>query len=462
MKRSALHWTVAMGCFLFGAVAACTAETPADATADDPVTGRGANTPGASLPKGDAPGELETTTTGLPCDVDKVLKSRCQTCHGAETRYGASVPLVTWADLQKAAPGASGKKVYELAASRIHDASRPMPPTPNPLLTAPEMATFDAWIAAGAKSSGETCTSPKADDGVKPLSCKPDTTLKAGAKFAMPQGVVDEYVCVGVDINLTSKRHITALAPRVDNKTILHHILLFQSPKAESGTPTPCAAFGSAAWKLVAGWAPGGNNLELPAEAGFPEEKGTTHWVLQLHYNNAKNLAGQEDNSGYDLCTTETLRPNDAGVVAFGSTKFSIPPRSTTTVKCDYKLPATFKNVKFFNASPHMHTRGTAISTERLPGGTGAPETVFANPAFNFENQANFPIKATVAPGDVMRTRCTWKNAGDTSLAFGENTGDEMCFDFIGYYPNIPDKTLFGLPVFTWITPSQGATCTTE
>lgn len=462
MKNSALHWTLAMSLFVSSAVVACAAEPSLDATADEAVNANGNRGTGAPGSNSNTSGGVETTATGLPCDVDKVLKGRCQTCHGAETRYGASVPLVTYADLQKAAPGSSGKKVYELAAARVHDTARPMPPSPNPRLTEAEAATLDQWIAAGAKASTESCTGPKADDGLKPLSCKPDTTLKAAAKYTMPQGTLDQYVCVGIDINLTTKRHITALAPRVDNKTILHHILLFQSPKAESATPTPCAAFGSAAWKLVAGWAPGGNNLELPPEAGFPEEKGTTHWVVQLHYNNAKNLAGQADDSGYDLCTTETLRPNDAGVVAFGSTKFSIPPRSTTTVKCDYKLPATFKDVKFFNASPHMHTRGTAMSTERLAGGTGAPEKVFANPTFNFENQANFPIKAQVAPGDVMRTRCTWKNPGDTTIGFGENTGDEMCFDFIGYYPNIPDKTLFGLPLFTWVTPSQGATCTTE
>ena len=72
------------------------------------------------------------------------------------------------------------------------------------------------------------------------------------------------------------------------------------------------------------------------------------------------------------------------------------------------------------------------MSTERLAGGTGAPEKIFANPNFSFENQANFPISASVAQGDVMRTRCTWKNPGDTAISFGENTGDEMCFDFIG------------------------------
>jgi len=465
MRRSALHWTVALTCFVVSAVAACTSEPPMDASA--PGTGPGAANGSSDVVqgggKGGAAGSVETTSTGLPCDVDKVLKSRCQTCHGSPTQFGASAPLVTHDDLVANGPGASsGKKVYELVASRIHDAARPMPPTPNPLLDAADLATLDKWIAGGAPASGDQCTSERPADGVKPLNCTPDVTLKAATKYAMPLDTVDQYVCVGIDVNLTTKRHITALAPKLDNKTILHHILLFQSPQTESATPTPCAAFGSASWKLVAGWAPGGNNLELPEEAGFPEEKGTTHWVVQLHYNNAKNLAGQLDNSGYDLCTTEKLRANDAGVVAFGSTKFSIPPRSTTTVKCDYTLPKTFNGVKLFNASPHMHTRGTAMSTERLAGGTGAPQTIFANPNFSFENQANFPIQAEVAPGDVMRTRCTWKNPGDTTIAFGENTGDEMCFDFIGYYPNIPDKTVFGLPLFTWVTPSQSATCTTE
>jgi hypothetical protein len=453
--------SITTSCFAALAVVACTA-TPS--ALEDGVGGTDPTRPGNEIVTGPNGNPVETTATGLPCDVDAVLKTRCQTCHSSETKYGASAPLVTHADLQKNGPGAgSGKKVYELVRERIKDTARPMPPSPNPLLTAAELATLDGWIAAGAKPSSERCTSEKAGDGVKPLSCKPDTTLVAGSKFTMqPGSALDQYVCFGVDINLTAKRHITALAPRVDNTKILHHILLFQAPASEPATPTPCAAFGSAAWKLVAGWAPGGNNLELPPEAGFPEEKGVTHWVVQLHYNNALNLPGQTDLSGYDLCTTENLRANDAGVLAFGSTSFSIPPRATHTIRCDYKLPNTFQGVKLFNASPHMHTRGTAMSTQRLAGGNGAPEKIFDMPAFNFENQANYPITATVAPGDVMRTRCTWKNPGDATIKFGEGTSDEMCFDFIGYYPNIPDRTVFGLPLFTWVTPSQSATCAVE
>jgi hypothetical protein len=77
MKRSALHWTVAFGCFAVSAVAACTAEAPLDASpgagGQSSATGTGDVVSGGENGK---PGGVETTATGLPCDVDKVLKTR--------------------------------------------------------------------------------------------------------------------------------------------------------------------------------------------------------------------------------------------------------------------------------------------------------------------------------------------------------------------------------------------------
>jgi hypothetical protein len=470
MNRRALSITVVAGCLAALVTVACSVESPSfdpdgkpTGTSDPNVIPGGSSGSSGSSGLGQG-GKGPETATGLPCDVDDVLKTRCQTCHASEPKFGASAPLVTYQDLQKPGPGANAsKKVYELVKQRIHDDARPMPPSPKERLTTAEAAAIDGWIAAGAKSSEAKCTNEAPEEGVKKLGCTPDTVLKATEPFEMQAGgALDQYMCFGVDINLAKKRHVTGLAPKVDNKNIVHHILLFQTKTAENTTPFPCDAFGSAAWKLVAGWAPGGDNLELPAEAGFPEEQGTTHWVLQIHYNNAKNAAGQKDQSGYELCTTDQLRPNDAGVLAFGSTKFSIPPRSTTSIKCDYKLGAQFKNTKLFNASPHMHTRGASMSTERLVGGNGTPEPIFEQKNFSFEAQANFPITKEAKTGDVMRTRCSWKNPGDTTIGFGEGTGDEMCFNFIGYYPNIPDKVAFGLPLFTWVTPSQSASCVNE
>lgn len=459
MTLRALSITIVAG----GLVAALTAACAADPTDASSTKRDRAGTDSSDVTGDGEEGNRVTTKTGLPCELDAILKTRCQTCHGSEPKYGASAPLVTWDDLQKPGPGASsGKKVLDLVKERIANDDRPMPPSPQPRLDGKEAETVQSWISGGAKSSDATCTNEAPEDGVKKLSCKPDTVLKATRPFTMqPDTPTDHYVCFGVDVNLPKKRHVIGLAPHVDNKQIVHHILLFQTKSAESSEPFACEAFGSAAWKLVAGWAPGGDNLELPKEAGFPEEAGTTHWVLQVHYNNTNAKTGT-DQSGYELCTTEDLRPNDAGVLAFGSIKFDIPPRAEHTVRCDYKLDDRFKDVKLFNASPHMHTRGVAMSTERLAGGDGDPEMIFEQKAFSFEAQANFPISKSVNPGDVMRTRCTWKNPGDTKIGFGEGTGDEMCFDFLGYYPNIPDKTLLGLPLFTWITPSQAAKCATE
>jgi hypothetical protein len=37
-----------------------------------------------------------------------------------------------------------------------------------------------------------------------------------------------------------------------------------------------------------------------------------------------------------------------------------------------------------------------------------------------------------------------------------------MCYHFAGYYPNIPDVSPAGLPLFTWVTPSLAANCADE
>jgi len=383
-----------------------------------------------------------TTASGLPCDVDAVLKSRCQVCHASTPKSGASTSLVTYEDLQKTAPGGAGK-VLALVSERMADAARPMPP--QGLVPEAERKVIDGWIASGAKRSSERCGG-SAPDAVKPLRCEAPasiTTLKGSAPYTTTsEAKTDTYVCVGIDRNLTKKRHVVGLAPKVDNAKILHHILVFQADQAQDSVPHECNALESSKWRLVTGWAPGGNNSELPPEAGFPEEAGTTHWVLQLHYNNPQFVAGQKDNSGFDICTTEELRPNDAGMMGLGSHLFNIPPRSTHTIKCDFKLTDDYGSITLFSASPHMHTRGTSMSTELVKGGhLGKAEMVFEQKSFNFENQIGYPISAKVAPGDVLRTRCTWKNPGDEAIRWGEGTGDEMCYDFISYYPANKGRT---------------------
>jgi hypothetical protein len=462
MIRMPLGTAALASCGLvFALIAACSAPQ-ALGIGEDNNNSPSAPGSGASSPSGGK--DSETTKNGLPCSVDEFLKKRCQACHSSEPKAGASTSLVTHADFQKKHGNAN---VIDLVKDRIHSEDRPMPPGLR--LGAVDTKAIDDWIAAGAKPSDETCNGRVPDGEAKPLRCDAPATkklIKAGKPFHWdPKGKQDQYVCFGVESVAQTKRHIIGFGPKVDNKRILHHILVFQSQEAVSPEPTPCTAVTSAKWKLITGWAPGGGNYEIPPEAGFPENPGTTHWVFQMHYNNAANVPDATDDSGYELCSTEQLRPNDAGVMAPGSVNFSIPPRTASyTLKCDYKLGARYQGVTIFGASPHMHTHGIALSTERIPNGTGTPEMIFEQKPFNFENQENFrldPFKK-VAPGDVLRTRCSFKNTGDTAVTWGEGTGEEMCFNFFAYYPAIPDIALGPIPIQTWVTPSAFADCQPE
>lgn len=441
-------------------VFACTAPLNSIEGSDGPGGSRGSSG-AAGTEDGDGgvrKGDGVKTKTGLPCDVSKVLSESCQTCHGAEPKSGASTSLVSWNDLQQ---DYGGKKLYEVVKTKIHAEAGRMPPAAR--LTDAQIKAVDDWIANGAPQAADTCDVGEGPPPpTRPFTCNgpntKTTVLKASKPFTWTDNSKsDQYMCFGVDEVIGSKRHVIAMGPKVENLNIVHHILLFQAQEAMSSDPQPCGATVSGSWKMVTGWAPGGGNMELPPEAGYPTE-GTTHWVMQVHYNNASGkFNGQTDNSGYQLCSTDQLRPNDAGTLAFGSKDFTIPPRvAKWTLRCDYKLGDKYKGVHFFGATPHMHTRGIAISTERIPGGNGAPDLVFGQEPFNFENQEGFKISKDVSPGDIMRTRCTWKNPGDTPITWGENTTDEMCFNFLTYYPAIPDQTIGPLPVQTWISPSLG------
>jgi hypothetical protein len=82
-------------------------------------------------------------------------------------------------------------------------------------------------------------------------------------------------------------------------------------------------------------------------------------------------------------------------------------------------------------AFPHMHMLGTAMTFE-----TGKSEAelkeVFKRDPFSFDNQAIDPLVLKLAPGDVTRTTCTFKNTHNQVVKYGESSLSEMCY-FIAF-----------------------------
>jgi len=397
--------------------------------------------------------DATTAALGLPCAVDGVLARNCRSCHSNPPLYGAPMPLVTWEDLQAPAPSDRSKKVYERVGARIHDDADPMPKPPNARLGPGDTKILDDFITVGAPRSGNSCQSQGADGSPVPLDCAPDVHMLPQGRWTMPKEQKDEYVCYGFDITESVKRHTIAFAPKIDNKKLVHHVVLFQSDSAEDPTPHACSAGGSILWRMIFAWAPGGQNLNLPPEAGFPLE-GTTHYVAQVHYNNVTGLEGESDGSGFDMCSTDQLRPNDADVMAFGSQEFKIPKQSRYGIECSLTVPSSFSEVHTFSALPHMHKLGTSLSNTLYPASDPSkPIDMGAQSTWDFNNQVWMRIDATLRSGDLVKTRCAWTNTTQDDVGFGQNTDDEMCYAFTMYYPRIDASA------WSWARPAVSSNC---
>ncbi len=435
----------------------CTSGTAASpdglpAPAGSPTSSR---VPGAGVDAGAAPGPTEAGAPGasLPCDVDTVLAAHCRGCHGATPSFGAPMPLVTYTDLWAPAQSDPTKSVFTLVEQRIHDDARPMPQPPNPRLDAQDLATIDAWVSANAPAGPSCSAGPTGVDAGPPaLPCTPDTHIAPASAWAMPASTSETYVCYGFDVNVGAKRHITAFAPKLDDVSLLHHIVLLEADASVSGVPAVCPLGGSTSWRPIFGWAPGGQSFELPAEAGFPEDA-TTHFVVQLHYVNLHNAAGLTDQSGFDLCTTDQLRPNDADVMAFGTIDVSIAPHATVTDTCEVQVPSWGDSTHLFAAFPHMHQLGNSIATTAFPAAGGPQVDLGTLAHWDFGEQGWLPISYFLQPGDTVQTVCSWTNTTDQTVSFGESSSNEMCYSFTMYYPKITN------PEWSWALPALYSVC---
>ena len=405
---------------------------------------------------GDAalPGQVAEGGTGsLPCDVDAVLAANCRQCHASPPLFGSPMPLVTYADLHAPSKSDASIPVFQQVYTRTHDDAKPMPPAPNARLDASSQAVLDAWIAAGAPSGTGTgqCSPPPSPDGgmsandagPPPTDCVPDTHIAPATPYTMTSPEV--YACYGFDVTPAQKRHVTEIRVHLDNAQIVHHVLLLASSSSVSGTPTQCDPAPSLGDGMLYAWAPGGLPLVVPTDAGFPEDQ-TTHYMVQIHYNNSANVAKPVDSTGFDLCTTSTLRKYDADVVAFGTESILLFPHATGSTTSCYTAPAAMDGRHFFASFPHMHKLGKSITTSLVPQGGGSPVDMGTDNAWDFSTQPWLGINATAHTGDVIKTTCSWNNTSSQIVTFGQSTTNEMCYSFSAYYPKLTTSSGWAAP----------------
>jgi hypothetical protein len=122
-----------------------------------------------SLPDGASSGRTGPAgsglVTGLPCDVQAVLETRCITCHTATST--TPPPLVDFATLTAMSKSDPTKSMAAVALARMKGLGVRMPPPPAVATSADEILIMEEWVAAGTPRGG-VCTEPppkRADSG---------------------------------------------------------------------------------------------------------------------------------------------------------------------------------------------------------------------------------------------------------------------------------------------------------
>ena len=97
-----------------------------------------------------------------------------------------------------------------------------------------------------------------------------------------------------------------------------------------------------------------------------------------------------------------------------------------------------------------MHLKGRSLKS--MIGST----VVTDRPNYSFNSQYLEPANFQIKPGDTVTTRCRWDTTGATGYTpWGEDTTQEMCFNFLYVWPAPPAV----LPGGYCPSPPAGVTC---
>jgi Copper type II ascorbate-dependent monooxygenase, N-terminal domain/Copper type II ascorbate-dependent monooxygenase, C-terminal domain len=316
-------------------------------------------------------------------------------------------------------------------------------------------------------------TPPRSVDQTTSNTTTSILTLRPPEAYTPDTNNSDDYHCFLFDPKLNSDRFVTATGITPDQKTIVHHVILFKiSGDAVADAERKNSASGGKGWTCFGGpgvgdgratggswlslWAPGAGVQNLPEGVGslLPKD---SRIVMQVHYNLSGGVKPDRTSAqlsfapeGTKLTPMRTVLavapvelPCPAGanspncnrdtVIAENAQKYgpagSLGPQALLA-RCKKNLDDLQKSIKdassvltscdetvhdaamLYAVAGHMHLRGRDIRLELNPG-TPSAKTLLHIPSGDFHWQGNYWFKTplTVKPGDVLRVSCTFDNS---------------------------------------------------
>jgi hypothetical protein len=292
------------------------------------------------------------------------------------------------------------------------------------------------------------------------------TTVSLRMNMVIPN-VVTTYACHAFTVPHDTNTHIVEFRPYIQpgNEQLVHHFLLticeyenvtgnlvhdYAGLNSQLCYQSPLGNIAGGCRSLAYGWAVGAGDYPLPAEAGFavgPDPDSIHYVILETHYNNPTMMVGVNDRSGVDLILTDQLRQHEVGVFWMGDVFTSGKPIPAQTAdygvegECLAKCTSYWDHeINVFASFLHMHSVGSAIYTVLTRHDNTSSEQMITNRIefWDFGLQQYTPVNFVIRPGDSLNTVCQYNTLGSsTPVRFGPASSDEMCMDFLWYYPRL-------------------------
>ncbi|MBC8067094.1 MAG: hypothetical protein IAG13_02075 [Deltaproteobacteria bacterium] len=267
--------------------------------------------------------------------------------------------------------------------------------------------------------------------------------LRAGGY--QPPVMETKYSCFSFTFPTDQLHHIVGFVPQVSSPMVHHYVLSIADSNVELDPDANCVDW---PMHILWVWAPGVTETMLPPEAGFlvGDQGPEVTFILQVHYNNPL-LTAFEDNDGLDIHVTRELRPERAGVFTQGDIlSIYIPPGEpdheyVATCASDVTAQLLPEPIHVFSSLLHAHALATSMWTEVERDGASMGEISRDDP-FSFNTQQFQDADFTIEPGDRLQTHCTYDSSAlDTPTQGGEDSNEEMCLNFMMYYPWVPSES---------------------
>jgi len=382
-------------------------------------------------------------------DVAPILYANCTKCHNPNGI--APFSLLTYND-------ASSMSFY-IGNAVASGLMPPWPPDTNysrlaheRILKASERQAIIDWVMNGSPSGNlSNAPTPPTYTGSAEI-ITPDLVSQ------MPNYTVgsstDIYRCFVVPSNLPQNEFITEVEVLPGNRSIVHHVLVYQDVAntcitLDNNDPGPgYTSFGgpgSSTATLVTGWVPGQGKYTLPGGMGI-ELQANANIIMQIHY--PAGAIGQTDStrvqfkfSGGSVRNVSLLPILNHDYNMTDGPLF-IP---ANTIQTFHEQETAFLTASVLTVAPHMHLLGKSIKSWAVdPNGDTIPFISIPEWQFMWQGFYNFRQPVKVPAGSQLFAEAVYDNTSNNlynpntppqNVSAGEATTDEMMIVYFAYTP---------------------------